>query len=172
MDRAQSQDEYAYKAGRGMSTFRRHSRKLFGVVARYWFGWHWRRRALGWMGVRIDRAYVGRECFFDEEVPELITIEERATISVRVIVMAHDTFRHTVAPVHIGRYVFIGAGAIIMPGVTLSEGAVVAAGSVVTRSVPPYTMVGGVPARVLGTIPPEEHGLVPAPLGRGLPLRK
>ena len=170
LPRAGTEDEYAYKARRGLPKWKGHARKLYGVVARYWFGWHWRRRALGWMGVSIGRTYVGRDCFFDEEVPELITIADRATISVRVIVMAHDTFLHTVSPVRIEKYVFIGAGAIILPGVTLHEGAVVAAGSVVNRSVPAYTMVAGAPARPIRVIPPEEHGLVPPPLGRGLPL--
>jgi acetyltransferase-like isoleucine patch superfamily enzyme len=45
--------------------------------------------------------------------------------------------------------VWIGSGAVVTDGTTIGKGAVVAAGSVVTRSVPPYTVVGGVPARVL-----------------------
>lgn len=45
--------------------------------------------------------------------------------------------------------VWIGAGAVITDGVTIGKGAVVAAGAVVTRNVPPHSVVGGVPARVL-----------------------
>lgn len=46
---------------------------------------------------------------------------------------------------------WIGVGAIILKGVTIGEGAIVAAGSVVTKDVPPYTIVGGVPAKVIKT---------------------
>jgi acetyltransferase-like isoleucine patch superfamily enzyme len=48
--------------------------------------------------------------------------------------------------------VWIGAGAIITDGVTIGRGAVVAAGAVVTADVPPHTVAGGIPARVLKTI--------------------
>lgn len=52
--------------------------------------------------------------------------------------------------------VWIGAGAILTDGVTIGAGAVVAAGAVVTQDVPPHTVAGGVPARVLKTIQPGE----------------
>ena len=50
-------------------------------------------------------------------------------------------------PVKIGNDVWIGAYAVILPGVTIGDGAVIAAGAVVTRDVEPYSIVGGVPAR-------------------------
>jgi len=53
------------------------------------------------------------------------------------------------APVHLGDDVWVGAGAVILPGVTVGAGSVVAAGAVVTAHVPPMVVVGGVPARVL-----------------------
>jgi len=54
------------------------------------------------------------------------------------------------APVTIEDYVWIGHRAIIMPGVTIGRGAVVAAGAVVTKSVPPMSIVAGVPAKIIG----------------------
>lgn len=53
------------------------------------------------------------------------------------------------APVHIGAHAWLGAGAIVLPGVTVGEGAIVAAGAVVTKDVAPRTVVGGVPARLI-----------------------
>ena len=51
--------------------------------------------------------------------------------------------------------VWIGSGAVILDGVRIGQGAVVAAGAVVNKNVPPHTVVGGVPARVLKEITPE-----------------
>ncbi len=60
------------------------------------------------------------------------------------------------APIRIGNRVWIGSGAVVLPGVTVGDGAVVAAGAVVTRDVPENTVVGGVPARIIRTIQKEE----------------
>ena len=53
--------------------------------------------------------------------------------------------------------VWVGANATVLPGVTIGRGSVVAAGAVVTRSVPPMRVVGGVPARVVRVIEPGEQ---------------
>ncbi|MGH7503801.1 MAG: acyltransferase [Longimicrobiales bacterium] len=55
-------------------------------------------------------------------------------------------------PVRIGRNVWIGTGAIVMRGVSIGDGAVVAAAAVVTRDVPPATLVAGSPAKVIRSI--------------------
>lgn len=58
-------------------------------------------------------------------------------------------------PVTIGDSVWVGGGAIILPGVNIGEGAVVAAGAVVTKDVAPFTVVAGSPAKFLRAIEPE-----------------
>jgi len=55
-------------------------------------------------------------------------------------------------PVTLGDDIWIGANAVILPGVTIGNHSVVAAGAVVTKDVPPYTLVGGVPARIIKSL--------------------
>lgn len=55
-------------------------------------------------------------------------------------------------PVTLGDDIWIGANAVILPGVTIGNHSVVAAGAVVTKDIPPYTLVGGVPARIIKSL--------------------
>lgn len=64
--------------------------------------------------------------------------------------LSKEDFSATVEPVEIEDYVFIGPRVIILPGVKVGRGAVVAAGAVVTKDVPEFSIVGGVPAKVIG----------------------
>lgn len=61
------------------------------------------------------------------------------------------------SPVKIGNKCWIGMNVIVLKGVEIGEGAILAAGAVVTRSVPPWTITGGNPARVIREIPIEER---------------
>jgi acetyltransferase-like isoleucine patch superfamily enzyme len=68
--------------------------------------------------------------------------------------MAHATWigdreRLPADEVEIGRDVWIGAGAIILGGISIGDGSIVAAGAVVTRNIPPFTITGGNPARAI-----------------------
>lgn len=89
-----------------------------------------------------------------------ITIEDGAMIAANVQLISnnHDLYeRHVITckPIRIGRNAWIGAGATILPGVTVGDNAVVGAASVVTRNVDADTIVAGNPARVIKRISPR-----------------
>lgn len=85
-----------------------------------------------------------------------LTIGENVNLSTGVWIwtLQHDPqspdFATTGGPVVIEDYVWVSCRAVILPGVRIGKGAVVAAGAVVTKDVPPYAIVGGVPAKVIG----------------------
>jgi acetyltransferase-like isoleucine patch superfamily enzyme len=99
---------------------------------------------------RARGVHIGKDVFISQDViletshPHLIAIEDRVSIGIRVIIIAH--FRELHQGVRIEHDAFVGPGAIILPDVTIGHGAVVTAGSVVTRPVPPMTVVQGNPA--------------------------
>ncbi len=68
-----------------------------------------------------------------------------------------DNARHIAAPpIRIGKRCWIGMNAVILPGVTLGDNVIVGAGAVVTKSVPPFSVVAGNPARVIRRLPGAE----------------
>lgn len=100
-------------------------------------------------GTSVNR---GVEFFPDFQNSNRIVIGERCYIApnVRLHAAGHDLedlTQHVGGDIRIGDDVWIGAAAIILPGVTVGDRAVVAAGAVVTRDVPDGVLVGGVPAR-------------------------
>ncbi|MDY6950048.1 MAG: acyltransferase [Thermodesulfobacteriota bacterium] len=124
--------------------------KVCGLVMQFVLGNALRVRLLKAMGVSVGKGvFIGKYCIIDDTFPELITIEDEANISFGVAIISHDASRSEVAPVLIKRGVFLGARSVILPGVTIGEKSVVGAGSVVTRDVPPNTIVAGVPAKAI-----------------------
>lgn len=111
----------------------------------------------GLAGLRIGRkCYIGSEALFDMAAP--INIGDQVTFGPRVMVLTHinvgyadhplqSRFPAMTAPVTIRDGSFIGAGAILLPGVTVGRQAFVAAGAVVTADVVDGGLVMGVPAR-------------------------
>lgn len=72
--------------------------------------------------------------------------------AIAVLNEAYGAHLDSVGKIDIRDNVFVGWGAIVMPNVTIGPNAIVAAGAVVTKDVPPHSIVGGVPARHLGTV--------------------
>lgn len=157
----------------------RTSAKVHGYHSILWFGiirwkdhvlnqwamrcpWNGLRiRLQRWRGVRIaPQVHIGPGCTLDYPYPYFIAIEEGASLAGGNYVLAHSTpmeyharcVESFVAPTTIGRNVWVGVNAIILPGVTIGEGAIVAAGAVVTRDVPAHTLVAGVPAHIVKTL--------------------
>jgi serine acetyltransferase len=128
-------------------------------------------------GVRIGKnVSIGYDAILETSDPWMINIEDGSTINARVMIIAH--MRELKDGVRIERDAFIGPGAIILPNVIIGHGAVVTAGSVVTRSVPPMTVVQGnpaVPVAICGvpltpTTTVREFSRRLKPLTRGLPF--
>lgn len=105
--------------------------------------------------IRIgEDSIIGYGAFLDGR--DKITIGSHTDIASEVMIytsehdISSEDFKANLAPVEIGDYVFIGPRAIILPGVRIGKGAVVAAGAVVTKDVAEFSVVGGVPAEVIG----------------------
>ena len=87
----------------------------------------------------------------DRTNPRGIHIGDETYLAFGVVVFAHDLSRVFHADTHIGERCFVGANAIVMPGVRIGNQCIVGAGSVVTKDVPDGCIVAGNPARVIRT---------------------
>lgn len=108
--------------------------------------------------IRVGRnVFINHACTFMDRGG--ITIEDDVLIGpkVNLITINHPLNpakrRSTIStPIVIKKNAWIGVGAMVMPGVTIGENSIVSAGAVVTKDVPPNTVVAGVPAKIIKTI--------------------
>jgi acetyltransferase-like isoleucine patch superfamily enzyme len=106
-----------------------------------------------------DYSRINRDCCLDARGPlrigDNVSISPEVTILTAFHRMDDPKFRVETRPVVIEDHVWIGSRATILSGVRLGRGCVVAAGAVVSRDVAPLEIVGGVPAKPIGTRPEE-----------------
>ena len=122
------------------------------------YRYHLRIKSLVTKGLTIGKnVIIEYKSYIDDNYPYLIYIGDNCSISNHVRLLAHDatTFRCTDGHTRLGKVelkenCFIGERAIILPGVEVGPHAMVGAGAVVTHDVPPYGLVMGVPARLVG----------------------
>lgn len=108
-----------------------------------------------------SEVFIGDECLLD--LADRIEIGDQVTLAERVLILTHTNvgyedhplqrhFKASTAPVVLERGCFVGAQAVILPGIRIGACSMVAAGAVVTRDVPANSVVAGTPARVLRTL--------------------
>jgi len=146
---------------RGLKIFSAFFKRILHCVARYFpLLPTWRVALHRWRGVHIGKnIFIGAEVFIDDAEPGLVTIEDDVTIIARSTILGHAYY-----PVHfasmlkdarqkrntvIKKGAYLGAHTVVLPGVTIGEYSIISACSLVTKDVPPYSMVAGVPAAVV-----------------------
>lgn len=138
---------YGARIGRGVIV---HNARFFNLYRR------------GLPGLSLgDDCFIGDECLLD--LADCIEMGQQVTLAERVLVLTHlnvgyrdhplqERFPAMSAPVRFGRGCFIGAQAVILPGVHVGENSFVAAGAVVTRNVEAHSLVAGTPARLVRSL--------------------
>ncbi len=114
-----------------------------------------------WSGASIDignRVLISHSVNMFDNLTHPIPASERHAHHRRISTTGHpkDVFLDD-KPIRIGDDAWIGACAIITRGITIAEGGIVAAGAVVTKDVPPYSIVAGNPAVVVRELAPDER---------------
>jgi acetyltransferase-like isoleucine patch superfamily enzyme len=116
----------------------------------------------GWRGLVLgESCFIGDDCLID--LADAVVMADHVTIAERVTILTHTNVGYADHPlqpyfpafsaqVRLERGAFVGVNVTILPGITIGEGAFIAAGSVVTKDVPPWSLVAGVPARRLGDV--------------------
>lgn len=109
----------------------------------------WRVKLHRWRGVNIgSNVMIGLNCVLDHSYPEYIYLNDDCSLTGEVFILTHtnpsttksEVFESYVAPVIIGKRVWVGLRSTILPGVTIGEDSVVSAGSVISRNIPPKTL--------------------------------
>ena len=179
-----------YEAGSLLGSMRKSARE-HGYRSALWFGIvrlkdhyfnNWAMRvpwggARKWLqrkrGVKIGKnVHWGTHIIVDYPYPNFVVVEDGASISGNDYLLAHckpleyhlDCSESYVAPVVVHKNAWIAVNVTILPGVEIGEGAIISAGSVVSKSIPPFTVANGNPAKVVADIselvrknyPPEE----------------
>lgn len=91
---------------------------------------------------------IGKNVIFGPR-PTIITGDHRVNVIGKYIIDNHDKLPENDLPVIIEDDVWTGANVTILKGVTIGRGTIIAAGAVVTKSCPPYSIIGGVPAKII-----------------------
>ncbi len=138
-----------------LHVFRKLVYRLSGVKIGVQTSFHWRTRFYRPWNLTVgNNCVIGNDAMFDAR--NGITIGNNVSLSMGVWIwtMEHDPqdphYGVKGGSVVVEDYAWVSCRVVILPNVTIGEGAVVAAGSVVTKDVPPYAIVGGVPAKVIG----------------------
>jgi acetyltransferase-like isoleucine patch superfamily enzyme len=94
-------------------------------------------------------AQISLSAQFDRTFPKGVHVGRNSYVAFQARILTHDMTRGLYLHTRIGENCFIGGRSLILPGVEIGDNSVVGAGSVVTRNVPPRSVVAGNPARIL-----------------------
>ena len=144
--------------------YRKIVKKVSKILGKNTPGYRLRRLLFIIAGYYIGKpVYIGEDLIIIDELDDrgMVTIGNRVAIAERVTLVVssranfsniHQSIDATHGRIVIGDDAWLGTGCIILPNVSIGRGAVVGAGSVVTKDVPDYTVVVGVPAKELRKI--------------------
>jgi acetyltransferase-like isoleucine patch superfamily enzyme len=124
-----------------------------------------------YLGMSIGKdTYIGPDLeIIDQTLSGLVILGDRVTLSPRITLVVsaspNNSKLREIYPRKFGKITieddtWVGTGVIILPGVTIGKMSIVAAGAVVTKDVPPYTIVAGVPAKQIKKVNMNEEGKV------------
>ena len=129
-------------------------------VAKAIFSYKIRIKIYKHLGMKVGKdTYIGPGLkIIDETLTNLVALGNRVTIAPHTTLVVSSSpnnsklkyiYQRKIGKITIEDDAWIGTGAIILPGVTIKKMSIVGAGAVVTRDVPPFTVVGGVPAKII-----------------------